>query len=371
MKARDCLLLLVCVAVGLFALPAVAAAKPGYYVSRPQQLTLLNLPDSDGYHLQINASPHGGVDLFAFRFEGGSVNYHVPGHGGANRVSANFGRFGRVSVRFRPDGPPKQEGGYGSKCKGRRTTRQEGKFVGSIRFREQGFIAVHEHSVRGTVFRSYRLVCQVGRGARHLKRRRFLEKGYSLSAVPKGRPAAPWLSVFKEDPNKHSRIHWSSEDANYIASATERRGRMTVSRSASATAEPETFAVDPLGEDPTNASVAPPAPFTGTARFEATPGGGSSWTGDLAVELPGMGTVPLTGGSYQASLCRGFDCACPIHYCAFWIVGSGRRQLIGDRRQIPTAAASMLGLAEETTPGERMLCGDEGTGASEARQTRC
>jgi hypothetical protein len=332
MRARGCLLFLACAVAALPALPAVAVAKPGYYVSKPQRTTLLNLPASDGYHLQIYASPHRGVNLFAFQFKGGSVSYHVPGHGGADRVSANFGRFGRVAVRFRPDGPPKQERVYGESCKGRRPTRQEGKFVGSIRFRgEKGFLATREHSVRGTVYRSYRLVCRVSRSARHLKRRRFLEKGYSLSAAPKGRPTAPWFSVFKEDPRKHSRIHWSSENANYLTSATERRGRMTVSRSAAATAEPETFGVEPLGEDPSNASVEPPAPFSGIARFEQTPDGGSSWVGDLAVELPGMGTVPLTGGAYQAELCRGFDCACPVGYCAFLIAGSGRRQPMDDR----------------------------------------
>lgn len=332
MKVRVCLLFLACAVTGLLALPAVVAAKPGYYVSKPQQATLLELPASNGYHLQINASPHDGASLFAFQFEGGSVSYHVPGYSGADRVNANFGRYGRVAVRFRPDGAPQQESLYGKNCKGRQATRQEGRFVGSVRFRgEKGFIVVREHSVKGTVFRSYRLVCRVGRRARHLKRRRFLEKGYSLSAVPKGHPAAPWLSVLKEDPNKHSRIRWSSEEANYLVSATERRGRMNVSRGASATAEPETFAVEPLGSDPTVATVAPPAPFTGTARFETTPDGRSSWAGDLAVELPGMGTVPLTGGAYQAELCRGFDCACPVGYCAFLISGSGRRQLMDDR----------------------------------------
>ncbi|HEX6455409.1 MAG TPA: hypothetical protein VF009_02695 [Solirubrobacterales bacterium] len=338
MAARGRLVLFLCAATASLALPAGAAAKPGYYVFRPQRTTLLNLPSSNGYRLQIYAEPRTDVSLVAFRFKGGSIDYHVPGRSSGDRITANFGRFGRISMRFQPDGPPKREGAYGKRCKGRRPTRQQGKFVGSILFRgESGFISVHERSVRGTVYKSFRLVCRMGRGGHRLKGPRFLEKGYSLSAVVKGRAAAPWFSVFKEDPRRHSRVHWSSEDANYLVSATERRGRLTIDRSASATAEPETFPVEPLGVDPTVATVTPPAPFTGSARFEQLPNGESSWAGDLAVELPGMGTVQLTGSGYQADLCRGFKCACPRGYCSFIIFSSGR--LISNRPSLPTAAA--------------------------------
>ena len=64
---------------------------------------------------------------------------------------------------------------------------------------------------------------------------------------------------------------------------------MTIYRSARATASRDTFEVTPLGSNPVTATVEPPAPFSGTALYEKKPGGETSWSGDLAVELPGRG----------------------------------------------------------------------------------
>lgn len=322
---------LVC-AVAVLALPVGAAAKPGYYVFKPQRAMGIYLHVSHGYRMQVFAAPGGGVELIAFKFgSGASASYSVHGHVNAERISANFGRFGRISVRFQPKGPPETEQVYGKGCKGRPPTRQEGTYVGSIRFRgKNGFVSVHDSSAKGTVFRSYRVVCRIGRRSKH---QRLLQKGYSLSAVSKDHPTAPVLTVFKEDPHPHRRLHWSSEEANFSATSTEHRGRITITLNASTAAEPETFAVEPLGADPTSATVTPPAPFTGSAHFEQLANGESSWVGDLAVGLPGVGTVPLTGGDYQADLCRGFKCACLYSHCGFIAVG-GRPQLMEPRIQM-------------------------------------
>lgn len=311
------------------ALSSTAAAKPGYFVFKRQQSAVLHLPASSGYLTEISASQRW-VELTAFRYEGGSIDYRVAGHLIGGRLNASFGRFGRVAMRFQPTELPEPEPVIPPTCRGKRATRQEGHFVGSVRFRsETGLIAVRERSVKATVFNSYRLVCprEQGNGQTGGK---FLQKGYSLLARSKGRPAAPAFTVFKEDPHQR-RFHYSSEDANYSASATERRGRMTVTRSVTTTADPETFAVGPPGAKPTSASISPPPPFSGTARAEENPGGGTAWTGDLAVELPELGIVPLTGGDYQADLCRGFKCSCPSGKCAYIFFTSGRRQRAYDR----------------------------------------
>jgi hypothetical protein len=58
---------------------------------------------------------------------------------------------------------------------------------------------------------------------------------------------------------------------------------------------------EPLAE----AVIEPPAPFSGSATFHLEGPKKASWTGNLAVELPGAGKVPLTGDEIYAGACRG------------------------------------------------------------------
>jgi hypothetical protein len=58
----------------------------------------------------------------------------------------------------------------------------------------------------------------------------------------------------------------------------------------------------------TAATVEPPAPFTGSAAFALTSPTSDTYSGDLAVELPGVGAVPLTGPAIAAGLCRDYHC---------------------------------------------------------------
>lgn len=58
----------------------------------------------------------------------------------------------------------------------------------------------------------------------------------------------------------------------------------------------------------TSAVVTPPAPFSGTGSFEAASGELAEWDGTLAVDLPGLGTVQLTGSQFTPELCLGKKC---------------------------------------------------------------
>jgi hypothetical protein len=59
---------------------------------------------------------------------------------------------------------------------------------------------------------------------------------------------------------------------------------------------------------PAEATVAPPAPFSGSATFERASSTRSTWLGDLALELPGFGRVRLAGPKYRSLVCRGNHC---------------------------------------------------------------
>lgn len=311
MKARGGLAVLVC-ALAVLALPASAAAKPGYYVVTPSIFSSIDLRGSHGYGVHIFGINRKQVWILVEK-GGASAAYLWRGRVTERAIEARLGKFGRLSVKLQPGSRSETEQRQVG-CKGKPGVRREGRFAGVIRFRgEMGFTSVDVESARGTTYRGSRLVC---------KRRGGKEPRYkqppttSLSAVSSRYPRAPWFSVFKQEPARKSAFP-ALEEAQYTAHATERRPGFSVVRSASANAEPETFAVAPLGTSPTTATVAPPPPFSGTATYEKQPGGAVTWSGDLAVELPGRGTLSLTDATYRAELCRSFACACPIGECFF------------------------------------------------------
>jgi hypothetical protein len=54
--------------------------------------------------------------------------------------------------------------------------------------------------------------------------------------------------------------------------------------------------------------IRPPSPFSGSATFRQESPRSVSWSGDLKVELPGFGIVPLTGSGVQATMCEALGC---------------------------------------------------------------
>lgn len=83
------------------------------------------------------------------------------------------------------------------------------------------------------------------------------------------------------------------------------------------------FQVPNLAEPLTEATVSPSAPFSGSATFHLDGPKTASWTGDLAVELPGAGEVPLSGEGISAGLCHG-----PSH-CTKTLRGLLQKELEG------------------------------------------
>jgi hypothetical protein len=325
MKAWGRLLFVTCVGAALVVMPQAATAKPGYYVSKPSRFEMVHLKSSNGYAIDLISFGGKYLALLANRFDGSasqSASYIIRGHAlTLDEIHASLGKFGRVALRFRPSGPPKVQHEAGRECKGRDSTEQKGHFVGSFRFRgERGFTSVRASSANGQVFRSFKKVCKrphepSGGGTE--------SKAVSLGAYVKGDPDKAAFGAYELAPTSS----FGSENVDYTASAGERRGRMTITHSANAFAEASTFAVSNPSVSPTTASVAPPFPFAGTATLERNPSGASSWSGNLSADLPGLGTVPLTGPSFTARLCRDLSCACPPKTpCAFLVFGERRLQ---------------------------------------------
>jgi hypothetical protein len=308
------------------ALPAGAAAKPGYYVIKPSRQVSLSLRGSHGYAIQVYGLGPRRVLLIASKGNL-SASYAVHGKVSDDSIEAGFGKAGRLAVRLHPAGPPQDEtNSFTPNCNGKAATTQRGRFVGSIRFRgEQGYTDVKTKGARGAVFHSYRQVCKRQSGGRRQPRSLFPPL-ISLGAASSNRQL-PWFSVFEENPG-NEKGRFFVEGATFEANQSEHREGVSIDHSADLTAPSKTLTVSPLGSDPISATVSPPAPFSGTASFEETTEGRGAWTGDLEAELPGVGQVALTGPTYSASFCRsGLDCACPRGRCGFLIaVGVRRRE---------------------------------------------
>jgi hypothetical protein len=323
MMARGGLAILVCLLATL-TLPAGAAAKPGYYVEKPGRAVVLQREASHGYHVFLFGVNRRSLTL-SVSGEEGSANYVVRGRVGGEKIEGRFGNLGRVAMRFVPEGAPRR-GELPANCEGKPPVEREGHFVGQLRFKgEHGFTRVRAARAEGVVVGLPRRVCKGHRP----EIQQPLPSGRltSLSAIP-NRPGIPRFSVYKQEPSGPEQRPRVAEEAVHIAFLGEKRSGMAITRQASAFTTPETFAVSPLGQQPDTATVSPPAPFSGTATFEEQADGTARWSGDLKVELPGRGAIPLTGPDYRARLCRSFACFCPGDACGGTIIISGRPQLM-------------------------------------------
>jgi hypothetical protein len=96
---------------------------------------------------------------------------------------------------------------------------------------------------------------------------------------------------------------------NFSAIASRDRGRIKETSSAlDLLVNGDYLKVPDLAHPTAEAAVEPPAPFLGKATFRRESAHETSWTGDLRVNLPGFGVVPLAGPGTEATLCSGLGC---------------------------------------------------------------
>jgi len=295
MKARVCLLFLAC-AVALFASSASATAKPGYFKSPAFRYVQADLPGTHGYRLQISAIDLG-VSVAATKGYA-SVNYfllHSRLRG--ERIEARLPGVGWVFLRFhelrRSHRPPADN------CRGPATLIRHGVFEGQVRIKgERGYTSANARRVRGKIVSEPRNTCRRRANARTTTAADQAEQ-FLYAQARRGRGD---LSFWAD--------RWPpSQGINTLffnASLHRRRGPMVIINSNYAfTEDAETFAV---AKPARSAAVDPPDPFTGTATFQQESKDEFSWSGDLAVELPGIGEVALTGPKFESSLCIGRHC---------------------------------------------------------------
>jgi hypothetical protein len=269
----------------------------------------------DRTHFAVSASDRG-------RFRNGSsfavYSLRAPQRGEVDGIKARIGHLGRIDVRFVPESVERKPP-FESTCPGPDTIVETGRYVGFLSFHgEHGYTRVQAHQAEGTIKREPARVCHRRKPPKH---DRSVENDEAESVdKPEG----------EEQESGAVRLHGSAGGGaiyfsasrgtaafadkkrtitSLLAGGSRSLGRIRLVSVALAFSEKGSTFVTPDPLHPADEAILTPnAPFSGSATFRRESGQEASWTGDLKVELPGFGTVPLAGPGAHASLCQPSTC---------------------------------------------------------------
>lgn len=266
--------------VALLAAAPAAAAKPSRDFPLLGKFDLLG---SKGYRIQ-------GFFFFNLlsleaRSGGVSATYYVLSKRRGGRLTARFGRLGRVALRFHP-----RRALGGDRCE----SAHFGVYRGTIAFAgESGYTEVDVTRAGGLGFIRPPRECDA-----------------SASTVPfNGGGLRTHLFAIDRWPGTVAELSASRLPGEgrlrVEASLSELHDKMLVERAAVArVGGRDAFISSAPGAHPAFAFLAPPKPFAGSAVFEETGIDSSSWAGDLSAWLPGAGRVAFAGPRFASSFCR-------------------------------------------------------------------
>jgi hypothetical protein len=278
---RAAVVLALLCAVALVNMPFRASAKASAALPVPGAF---RLQGTNGYRLYVVAEPprkgSRGSLLIVAAVKGKQVTYHAPATVTETSMQSNLGELGEISVSFHRSGLA-----TAIPC-GKRTVRfASGTYEGRIVFHgEEGYTSVEATTVVGDAAFLVSGFCGPGfvegsSGSRNGAELRVRNPGLGPNlTVEKSRPGAPAL---------------------IFARLTEYENGISIERVTGWRIPAGDFTYDPHLR---SASVHPPAPFSGSARFDLGLKAGRRWSGDLAVDMPGRADVPLTGPLLRATL---------------------------------------------------------------------
>jgi hypothetical protein len=288
----------------LVALAAAVALTPTAATAAPAR----NLPASPEAEFEV-AGTHGflvhfsvskgsvaavatkGPDLVSYRAHGGEA--------ADGRFAGTFPGIGRVAVRFHQHGKTKR---VTILCPKAPTLARPGFFVGTIRLRgEQGYTEVRGTRAEGTLAETPGPKCNPR------------QKPRQPTLLRAGKPGkSKFLSIQAKAGNVEVLAGQSSGGKVSLsilgALRSHHHDGMLVENAVLQFGSAPTILPSEDVDFPKTATVAPGAPFSGSATFEFSDTKTSTWTGDLAVELPGVGRVSLAGPRYRSHLCSGKRC---------------------------------------------------------------
>jgi hypothetical protein len=281
------------VLIALIASPGPAGAKGGGFALGPSHSVELRLKGSKGYSISVSGDSEA-VTLTAER-KGSSASYTAKGFASDTRIKARLGQLGRVSMRFHSHGGPKRTPLPNGICRGGAETVESGIWVGRIDFEgEQGYTVAHATRAKGAITDSLKVIC-----GSHEGKEGNLPDFQAAMFIASSDAAVIFSTAVTSE--THPGFAGSVFTASLLE--THRRG-LAISRSITTDAKSDAIALNKESGHITSATVAPPAPFKGTATFQSTRGSKGSWTGTLAGDFPGRGEVTLAGPEFSAEVSR-------------------------------------------------------------------
>ncbi len=281
---------IVVIALGfaLLATPHAATAS----VHSSDTSTYGRVAGTNGYIVRVYSYRHQ-VAITASR-DNASASYIVHGDVTDQHLAADFGQFGSVDLTFVQRGKTRHPHvpGVPHGCHASLTVRP-GVLRGSFSFHARDDVTAADAMEIPAKQATSKFTCDsnpVSVGTEHMvhgHRAVFLNASNSQGEYGTTFEAMQILD---------------RQSAEFSADLAELIDGVDVYSSISARAPKSTFTYDVHKE---LASVAPPAPFSGSAELGRADNGVPTWTGDLAVDLPGYGPTPLTGAPFQANLGRG------------------------------------------------------------------
>lgn len=249
----------------------------------------VHLRGTKGYAVSLFASRSSSVYL-TVTGHNATVQYITRGRVTRHLIKARFGRFGRVSVRFRPSQKPHRVPQPRGNCEGRGELVEPGEFVGTIKFvGEQSYTEVHANRAEGKISYKTKEVCHETGGRSPSRSVGFL----ILSATERSGGASftalkPLSKAFPDE-------------SSFMASIAQFQRKLLIVHSILSQSSGDAFKTVMSHGKLIQAMVEPPAPFSGSATYSKTPAVSSEgWTGDLAGDFPGIGKVSLAGSAFCA-----------------------------------------------------------------------
>jgi hypothetical protein len=319
-KARGRLVCAGTIVLALVLAPGAAAKTNAHRrhveVRPPTSRGALYLGERDGYELGITFARPDLAILFAETLDRetqalASTAYgaHFQGSLTGGKVTARFGAIGSISVRFRPEGKARI-GRRGKGCDGPSPRDEGGSFVGRIALRgEGGYFHVAARRAEGSLSRTFRVRCRVKHQSPIYPPPSLVEAvapGITFFTSSAGGSVALLEAGSREGGRRvglrAAHMEGGQPGAEVQAVAFEYQGSMPVGRSASVPSPAGTLLTSLPGEHPATATLKPAAPFSGEAEYLASAPTSHLWSGDLAVQFPGL-LQPLAGPSFYSSLC--------------------------------------------------------------------
>jgi hypothetical protein len=306
-RQQQCLVRFIVVAIlAWLASPADSDARAGYEIHPGGINLILPVGQRGNYVISVTGNERQRVQ-FKVKGPSAATEYSTRGSISSRGIQASFGPLGRIDVGLHlvryPSGPS-----HTGRCTGRAPVIQVGTYHGTIKFLHYGNVP-GVSAKRGRVYfkRNFRQVCRRERlqsGLAGTKPKLRVEVGLlKVSGKSEGRTILlqAFSLALKRNP-AHS-------GGNLTTTTFERRGETRITKTINVSVDHDSFAMGERDTIPETVEVELPKPFAGQALYSNSPESSPNWTGDLSVNLSGMGRIPLTGPSLDAIFCRGSSVA--------------------------------------------------------------